>query len=686
MTYVPAVPKASIPAATALAAADIVVVNQSGVDRRTTLAGLKAFLLGTPNTTTPTATPPPPVGGTAPSSTSSVVVTDTSGHVATVPLTVVQNFTAAQLGLDIEIYFFLTNGSYYLGSSNDNKIASAVIHDGSNVSATTFSNVTYVAGAAVAGESAEGDRVTTVGPVLTTSSGVKYGITSGAQVSINGVTATGTSNVNLLLYHGHQAYQRNAGGEYYTSGTTTDLDQYTGNTDPTASGGGATGGSISTPTPSPTTPSPTTPVTSATGTGLYTYPAGRSGPYGGIGDTGSGAGPQAYLYGRSLGDLYGTFTYPNPGSTNQDGDTTYRFDQTMPFLIDAMGGVKPKTMNAFNNAGYGDVSKVGSGSYAYGWYNERGVLNLSGPDGVMKPIIGFKLNGSAQGWANPGTYDDIANGVYDSQFINEMNTWIGLGYKSLIYRPAYEMNGTFMPDYAGHNVTDNHRFAAAFRHVALIMKARAANAGVHIEFTFNPSFMNGGDTDIMEAYPGDDVIDIIDCDTYNTNWQQTLQNYGANGLPDGTYSANQSEWTSKVNNRRKFWNYPGIKDNYPAQGNVYDYSPGSWSALRAIEIAKAKGKKVAFSECGSGELDPGDGNYDHYFPNDSEWAKWFWQILQSAISQGVVISHFNLWNVWADDGHWWYAVPGRDPQPVTRKAMRMYFGDGYYEGGPTPQL
>lgn len=667
MTYVPAVPKASIPAATALAAADIVVVSQGGVDRRTTLTLLKAFLLSGA-TSTPIATPPPPLGGTAPSSTSSVVVTDTAGHVATVPLTAVQNFTAAQLGLNIEIYFFLENGSYYLGSSNDNMVASAVIHNGSNVSASTFSNVTYVAGAAVSGESAEGDRVNTVGPVLTTSSGVKYGITSGAQVSINGVTATGTSNVNLLLYHGHQAYQRNAGGEYYTSGTTTALDQYAGNTDPTTTGSTTTSGS----TPAPA-PSPTTPVTSGTGTGLYTYPAGNSGPYGGIGDTGSGAGPQAYLYGRSLGDLFGTYTYPNPGGVDGANNTTLM--QAITKLNSDMG-VRPKTMNAFNGAGYGDIGNTGYNTFAYGWHNDA-ASSICGPTGYMRPIIGTKLGGQKQGWDYVSTYDAIANGDYDYAYLGDVNKWIEFGYTNLVYRNAYEFDGTFMPDFMGSNPTDQARFAAALRHVILLQKNRCAQAGVAYKACFNPTYINYVDSDVMNAWPGDDVIDIIDCDQYNPCYNRTLQNYSAAGVPLGTYAPNQTEWIKNPNNRKKFWNYPGIKDDGDNQ-----YSYGGWSALRTIAIAKAKGKSIAFSECGTG----GGSNTDAYVNNDATWVQWFWGICQSAISQGVKIEHINIWNIYADDGQWWYSVNGYDPQPDVKAAYRKYFGDGSYAGGPTPQL
>ena len=60
------------------------------------------------------------------------------------------------------------------------------------------------------------------------------------------------------------------------------------------------------------------------------------------------------------------------------------------------------------------------------------------------------------------------------------------GYTNLTYRYAYEFNGTFMPDYMGHNATDNARFAAALRHVILLNKNRCTQAGVKRKVLLQP--------------------------------------------------------------------------------------------------------------------------------------------------------------------------------------------------------
>ena len=163
---------------------------------------------GTTGSTGSTGTTSGRAGGNAPSSTSSAVVTDTAGHVATVPLTAVRNFTAAELGLTVDIYFFISNGAYYLGSSTDSQVASMVIHDGANVSASTFSNVSYVAGAA---------------------SGGATGSTGGSGIATVAITDYNGHSKTITLDAGYKSYYQ---GE---TGLSADIYYYldTGNNKPT---------------------------------------------------------------------------------------------------------------------------------------------------------------------------------------------------------------------------------------------------------------------------------------------------------------------------------------------------------------------------------------------------------------------------------------------------------------------
>ena len=72
------------------------------------------------------------------------------------------------------------------------------------------SNVWYVGGdlGSGSGESLNGTLVTTVGPALTDATGEQFTLTSGQQVAVNGVTDSGTSAVQMLLYWNHNVYRK----------------------------------------------------------------------------------------------------------------------------------------------------------------------------------------------------------------------------------------------------------------------------------------------------------------------------------------------------------------------------------------------------------------------------------------------------------------------------------------------
>ena len=144
----------------------------------------------------------------------------------------------------------------------------------------------------------------------------------------------------------------------------------------------------------------------------------------------------------------------------------------------------------------------------------------------------------------------------------------------------------------------------------------------------------------------------------------------------------ETTWLATVNNRVNFWNYPGSKNPSGTPSNARN--SGGWSVLRAISIAKAKGKSIGFSECGTGSkgnpTDPTVALLD-----DVEWVKWFWRTCQSAISQGVPIAHMNIWNIYASDGQWLYNAPDTyDPQPNVALAYRKYFLDDHSSGETAP--
>jgi hypothetical protein len=638
MTYLPTT---TVAAAVALSATDRLSITQSGLPKQTTLGALKTFVTGV--------------------SAELATVTDTTGRIVN---SVGKIYTLQPLaGQGYQIYI---NG---VADPATHDVVALVMHDGNCWQGNSLGQwYAYINDVSIGqagdprllGPQTETLTVTTPGPQV---AGVAFTLSGTCRYSTVMLTALDFSlnNGASWIAATSPTITGNAAATAYSFSVTiaaANAAQVIKVRNHTAQSVIGTSGPFAV----------TSTATSGT-QGPYTYPAGASGPYGGIGDTGAGAGAQAYLYGRSLGDLFGTYTYPNPGGL--DGGKTLKQNLDKLFSV---AGVRPKTMNAFND-NQNDLNRIGAGTFAYGWGGDVDAATVSGPNGYLRPIIGVKLGSGTQGWDDPATYDAIVAGTYDSQYLTEVNAWISQGYKKLTYRYAYEFNGTFMPDYCGHNVTDNQRFAAAMRHVILLVKNRCIQAGVNARFSWNPTSINYGDTDIINAYPGDDVIDIIDTDIYNHVYPLDLANWDANGNFLNTTAADGVAWNANVNNRRKYWNYPGCKRDAPT-------SSGGWSVLRAIALAKAKGKPIAFSECGTGSKGT---DTSVALLNSPDWVIWFWQTLQSAISQGVTIEHINLWNIYAGDGQWEYSAPDSyDPQPLVTLAYRKYFGDGLFAGGPAP--
>jgi hypothetical protein len=77
-------------------------------------------------------------------------------------------------------------------------------------------SIDYGAGKmATAVESLQGTVVTTVGPIIYNSALSAFALTSGKQISVNGVVDPVTSSVILLFYWNHAVWQENASKNFY---------------------------------------------------------------------------------------------------------------------------------------------------------------------------------------------------------------------------------------------------------------------------------------------------------------------------------------------------------------------------------------------------------------------------------------------------------------------------------------
>lgn len=209
MTYLPI---KSLPFSGTLTGAETFPVTQSGAVRRTTLAAVKAFIVGLGSLAV--ATPAAPTAGTA---------FTVSGTYANTPP------AALDYSLDGGItWSAVSSPAISSGAFSFNVIVTAANqaetirvrdHDAQSVMAISGAFVL----AAVPVESAEGATVTTVGSTICDAAGNNYGISSAGYVVTNGNPETTISaNVVELAYHApttgaaRQLYQKNSSSLWYT--------------------------------------------------------------------------------------------------------------------------------------------------------------------------------------------------------------------------------------------------------------------------------------------------------------------------------------------------------------------------------------------------------------------------------------------------------------------------------------
>jgi hypothetical protein len=155
---------------------------------------------------------------------------------------------------------------------------------------------------------------------------------------------------------------------------------------------------------------------------------------------------------------------------------------------------------------------------------------------------------------------NVAAGNYDSYF-KQAASALQRRYPHAIVRIGWEFNGNWFPWSAAGRAQD---YIAAFRRVSQIF--RAASPSFTIDWCTNL-----GKTSIApdEAYPGDDVVDVISLDAYDQDW--------------GEYSNATDRWNVTVN------------QPYGLQ----------WHAT----FAANHGKPMGYPEWGIGDVNTGDDAY-----------------------------------------------------------------------------
>ena len=139
------------------------------------------------------------------------------------------------------------------------------------------------------------------------------------------------------------------------------------------------------------------------------------------------------------------------------------------------------------------------------------------------------------------TLAEVADGSYDDVWASIADTLVKHNRGDTFVRIGLEANGTWFPWGATADSAEDYK--AAWRHVQKVMKARAPELVFGFDITCAKALEGGSDRldSLNRLYPGDDVVDVVGCDHYDSytvktrnedEWERALRPPLAAGLAD----------------------------------------------------------------------------------------------------------------------------------------------------------
>jgi hypothetical protein len=267
---------------------------------------------------------------------------------------------------------------------------------------------------------------------------------------------------------------------------------------------------------------------------------------------------------RAASPILGTFV----GDPSPSADGTYQsFTAAMGQQAAAMD-----TYVEFKNGpdGWGESANYGA----------HVISDFNGRNGTsMVPVVGLPM--ATDKSTATSDFQTIASGGADRALTSVFDAYKAAGFKSMVLRPGWEMNGDWYP----WSVTSDNAaaFTAAFQRIAEV--AHAYN-GMTVSVDWNPGYVHGS-TPYMSYFPGAQYVDSIGIDTYGAG--------------------------------------SGVSSNAPLDDTT---DPNTYTLKDAIALAKSTGKPLALPETGAAAGDT-------TFP----------QLLAQVISEsGVPVSFVNIWD------------------------------------------
>lgn len=333
------------------------------------------------------------------------------------------------------------------------------------------------------------------------------------------------------------------------------------------------------------------------------------------------------------------------------GDYTYFPTQFASFV--SVMGARPSFMDVFvdYSVSFNTTMVQYMNDTAAAWV-QQGFTDIT-------PVIGVAMAQTSAG--ADAFFQAITAGTYDAGYHGIVDAWTARGFRTLYLRLGYEMNGTFMPWYAGAGAAQQAHWIAAFQYLANLMRNRAAANGAVAYTVWNPTSQNDSGLTVASLYPGDDYVDAIGVDIYSDVFPLDLYNWDGSG----TFAPDDTTWASEATNRRHFWQYPSANQANPTgQANV------GFSVAQAISLASLHGKPLCVPETGAGTY---DGGTDAGPVDDPAFVRWLYATLNNS---GLTISFVNIWdysNQNGSTGDYDFTSAGTD-KPLEQAVWVQYFG------------
>lgn len=202
-------------------------------------------------------------------------------------------------------------------------------------------------------------------------------------------------------------------------------------------------------------------------------------------------------------------------------------------------GQNATAMNTYVNytdgpAGWSDSAKYSASVIA--GFNARNGTN-------MTPVVGLPM-ATSQGSAI-SDFNDLASGKNDPQLNAIFDAYAAKGFKQIVIRPGWEMNGDWYP----WAVTPENAaaFKAAFQHIADV--AHAYNNDMAVAVAWNPGYVQNASADFMSYFPGQQYVDTIGIDTYGKNSGAPSTAPLDNSTDPGTFTLKDAIALAKQTNR-----------------------------------------------------------------------------------------------------------------------------------------